>query len=391
MLLLKGVVFVPEQLDRKNILAMKLLHYFITEKNYNPIILQGAQDEIWLENMDSEYKIVRIVSNHIINDEQYNFDIFKTKHIMRKIKRKTFSFSMNALSIFTDIDEDIKFENTKNIDCVSIYDEKDLKKYKFISEKFPDIDKKLNFNEDGFQLFMKITADINKKNREDAIKVDEVFKRKTPIVTTCLIFVNVLMFILMYVLNYELYFIENYSVYGPSVVNDLQIYRLLTGTFLHDGIFHILVNMYSLYILGSQMEGFLGRTKFLTVYLFSSIVGSLFSIIFNTIPSVGASGAIFGLLGSLIYFGYHYRVYLGTVIKTQIIPIVLIELLIGFMPGSGIDNFAHIGGLVGGVLMTMALGVKYKSTKVEKINGWIVSIILVAFLCFIAFNYVNYS
>lgn len=390
MLLLKGVVFVPEQLDRKNLLAMKLLHYFITEKNYNPIILQGAQDEIWLENMDSEYKIVRIVSNHIINDEQYNFDLFKTKHIMRKIKRKTFSFSMNALSIFTDIDEDVKFENTKNIDCISIYDEKDLEKYKFISEIFPDINKKLDFNEDGFQLFMKITADINKKNKEDAIKVDEVFKRKTPIVTFSLIAINIIMFILMYIFDYERYFIENYSVYGPSIVKDLEIYRLLTGTFLHGDIFHILVNMYSLYVLGSQMEGFLGRTKFLVVYLFSSIVGSLLSIIFNTIPSIGASGAIFGLLGSLIYFGYHYRVYLGTVIKTQIIPIILIELAIGFM-SSGIDNFAHIGGLVGGVLMTMALGVKYKSTKAEKINGWIVSIILVAFLCFVAFNYVNYS
>lgn len=380
----------PEQLDRKNLLAMKLLHYFITEKNYNPIILQGAQDEIWLENMDSEYKIVRIVSNHIINDEQYNFDLFKTKHIMRKIKRKTFSFSMNALSIFTDIDEDVKFENTKNIDCISIYDEKDLEKYKFISEIFPDINKKLDFNEDGFQLFMKITADINKKNKEDAIKVDEVFKRKTPIVTFSLIAINIIMFILMYIFDYERYFIENYSVYGPSIVKDLEIYRLLTGTFLHGDIFHILVNMYSLYVLGSQMEGFLGRTKFLVVYLFSSIVGSLLSIIFNTIPSIGASGAIFGLLGSLIYFGYHYRVYLGTVIKTQIIPIILIELAIGFM-SSVIDNFAHIGGLVGGVLMTMALGVKYKSTKAEKINGWIVSIILVAFLCFVAFNYVNYS
>lgn len=391
MLLLKGVVFVPEQLDRKNLLAMKLLHYFITEKNYNPIILQGAQDEIWLENMDSEYKIVRIVSNHIINDEQYNFDIFKAKHIMRKIKRKTFSFSMNALSIFTDIDEDVKFQNTKNIDCISLYDEKDLEKYKFVSEKFPDINKKLDFNEDGFQLFMKITADINKKNKEDAIKVDEVFKRRTPVVTPILIFVNVFIFILMYILGYERYFISNFCVYGPSIVKDLEIYRLLTGTFLHADFLHLFVNMYSLYIIGTQMEGFLGKTKFLVVYLFSAIVGSLFSIIFNTVPSIGASGAIFGLLGSLIYFGYHYRVYLGSVIKTQIIPIIIIELVIGFMSSGQIDNFAHIGGLVGGVLMTMALGVKYKSTNVEKINGWIVSIILVAFLTFVAFNYVNFS
>ena len=51
-----------DSLDRKNLLVMKLLHYFITEKNYNPIILQGAKDEIWLENLESDYKIVRIVS-----------------------------------------------------------------------------------------------------------------------------------------------------------------------------------------------------------------------------------------------------------------------------------------------------------------------------------------
>ena len=147
---------VPEQLDRKNLLTMKLLHYFITEKNYNPIILQGAEDEIWLENMDSDYKIVRIVSNHIINEEQYNFDLFKTKRVMGKIKRKTFSFSINALSIFTDIDDDIKFENTKNIDCISLYDENDLSKYKFIYDTFPDISNKMNFTEEGFQLFMRI-------------------------------------------------------------------------------------------------------------------------------------------------------------------------------------------------------------------------------------------
>ena len=61
---------------------MKLLHYFITEKNYNPIILQGVDNEIWLENLSANYEIIRIVSNHIHNDEQYDFDVFKTKRIV---------------------------------------------------------------------------------------------------------------------------------------------------------------------------------------------------------------------------------------------------------------------------------------------------------------------
>ena len=62
-------------------LVMKLLHYFITDQNYNPVILRGAQNEIWLENLDSDYKIIRIVSNYIHNDEQLDYDIFKTKQI----------------------------------------------------------------------------------------------------------------------------------------------------------------------------------------------------------------------------------------------------------------------------------------------------------------------
>ncbi len=385
----------PEQLDsidRKNLLAMKLLHYFITEKNYNPVLLQGAEDEIWLENMNSDYKIVRIVSNHIINDEQYNFDMFKTKHIVKKIKKKTFSLSMNVLSIFTDIDDSVKIkEDTKNIDCISLYDEKDLSKYKFIYDTFPDISNKLDFSEEGFQLFMKITGDINKKNKEDALKVDEIFKKKVPYVTIALIIINVLLFILTDFLGYKNAFIVDYSVWGEGIVKYGQFYRLITGTFIHDGLEHILFNMYALYVFGSQMEGFIGKTKFLIVYLFSALTGSLFSIIFNTVPSVGASGAIFGLMGSLLYFGYHYRVYLGSVIKSQILPIIVIELVLGLVAGGRIDNFAHIGGLIGGVLMTMALGVKYKSTKSEKINGWIVSILLILFLLFIAYNYIDFS
>ena len=79
--------------------VMKLLHYFITVQGYNPIALHGAENEIWLENMEGEYKIVRIVSNYIHNDEQFKFDIYRTKQIMRKIKKQTFSFNMNSLNL----------------------------------------------------------------------------------------------------------------------------------------------------------------------------------------------------------------------------------------------------------------------------------------------------
>ena len=94
--------------------------------------------------------------------------------------------------------------------------------------------------------------------------------------------------------------------------------------------------------------------------------------------------AIFGLLGSLVYFGYHYRVFLGQVIKSQIIPLIVINLVIGFL-STRINNAANIGGLIAGVLITMALGVKNKSTKSDIINGIILTLIYFAFLVYIAF------
>ena len=142
--------------------------------------------------------------------------------------------------------------------------------------------------------------------------------------------------------------------------------------------------MYSLYIVGRQIETFLGKGKFLLVYIISAITGCLLSAVASSSPSVGASGAIFGLLGSLLYFGYHYRTYLGNVVKTQIIPIIVLNLAVGFMTPS-IDNFAHIGGLVGGLFATMALGVDGRSKAYEKINGALCLIVFIAFLSYLLF------
>ena len=98
--------------------------------------------------------------------------------------------------------------------------------------------------------------------------------------------------------------------------NGGEYYRLLSCIFLHIGIMHLICNMYSLYILGTQMETFIGKMKFISVYFISGIVGALLSLALSgAVPSVGASGAIFGLLGAMLYFGYHYRTYLGAAIK----------------------------------------------------------------------------
>lgn len=372
-------------LDDKNVITMKLLHYFITEKNYNPIILQGVENEIWLENLDEDCKVIRIVSGYIHNDEQFNFDVFKTKRILKKIKKKTFSFSMNVMSIFLDLGDNVTRDINEDpkLLCIKVKDEDDIKKSDIIKKNFPDLSGKMKYSEKGMELFVKITSDINKHNKEDASKLEQVFKSKVPVVTYFLIALNVFFFLIPILMgNFQL-ILDMYCVHGPSIRAG-QYYRLLSGIFLHANVAHLLFNCYALYVIGSQIENFLGKFKYIIIYLFSGIVGSLFSVIFmGNSGSIGASGAIFGLMGALVYFGYYYRVYLGNVVKSQIIPLILLNLGLGFMM-SGIDNAAHIGGLIGGLFITMALGVKDKTSTFEKVNGWIIAIAFLAFIAYMA-------
>ena len=256
-------------------------------------------------------------------------------------------------------------------------------------ETYPDIYKNISRNkEKGADLFIKITDEINEHNHKDQKQMDKVFRPKKPIITYLLVFINVLLFVVPALFGQTDNIFRELAVFGPYIRQG-EYYRLITGTFIHANIAHLIFNMYALWIIGIQLESFLGKWKYLLIYLFSGLTASLMSITFhNTTVSVGASGAIFGLLGAMLYFGYHYRVYLGTVIKSQIVPLIVLNLALGFLV-PGIDNAAHIGGLIGGVLMMMATGVDYKSATFEKVNGVIVSILYLAFLIYMGIFYIH--
>lgn len=370
------------QVNDRDLISMKLLHYFITKKNYNPIIVQGVENEIWLENLDEEYKVIRIVNNYIHNDEQLEFDVFKTKRMVKKIKRKTFTFSIKVLNILTDVGENVNQERSfDDIDICYAKDEKALLKSNIIKEKFPDLRSNMNYSEEGFQLFLRITEEINTKNRKESMETDRIFEQKKIIVNYIILGILVLVFLISFLFNKSDYLILRFGVARPFV-KEGEFFRLLTGTFIHVDILHLLCNGYALYIIGNQIENFYGKAKFLIIYLVSALTGSLLSICMHETFSIGASGAIFGLLGSLLYFGYHYRVYFGSVIINKILPVIIFNLAIGFMI-SGIDNFAHIGGLIGGILISMALGINSKDKKRDRINGLILTIIFIAFLVYL--------
>lgn len=367
-------------------MIMKLLHYFVTVENYSPIVLKGAKNEIWLEKFDGEYKIVRLVSNYIHNNEQLNMDIYRTKQIMKRIKKKTMSFSINALSIFVNLGDNVELETVSedNIDCANIKTTEDLKKYQFIMDEFPTITKKTNFKEEGLDLFVKLTNDIGEVNKINQKQAEDLFAKKDPVITKILITINIVIFILQLVLGWDV--VANFGANYAPFVKSGKFYVLFTSMFIHGNLIHLLFNMYALYIIGPQVESFYGKIKYLAIYFGSGILGALLSDIFlqNSI-SVGASGAIFGLLSSIVYFGYHYRAYLDTVIRSQIMPLIIFNIFLG-MVIPNIDTFCHIGGLIGGVLVSMACGIKYKSSKSERINGFILTTIYTIFLLILLFK-----
>lgn len=137
----------------------------------------------------------------------------------------------------------------------------------------------------------------------------------------------------------------------PRAVAAGEFWRLLTAAFLHGGLLHLLMNMYMLMVLGRQLEYALGRGRFIVLYAISALGGSAASYWFNGIdvPSVGASGAIFGLFAAIFMFGRER----GLNVQ-EIAAVVGLNLVIGFVV-PGIDWRAHMGGLVTGAIVGWAL------------------------------------
>ncbi len=158
------------------------------------------------------------------------------------------------------------------------------------------------------------------------------------------------------------------SVWGEKVnqqvVFEGQWWRLFTVMFLHNGILHIVTNGYALYVIGNEVEGLFGRRRFLAIFFISGLAGSVASVAFSpfNVHGVGASGAIFGLIGALgVYFGLHRSLFgaRGNIQFWNIIFIVVINLGFGFSGILPIDNSAHLGGLIGGALIGYILCPRY--------------------------------
>lgn len=204
---------------------------------------------------------------------------------------------------------------------------------------------------------------------------------RTPVVTYTLIAINVFVYILQLIpgLNFTSFLVyAPYFSFGELAAQGApyEPWRMMTSTFAHSpsSFLHILFNMYTLWMFGQVLETMLGRARFITLYLLSGLAGSLGVMYFDfalgldlTTGVVGASGAIFGLMGAYLVILRH----LGSS-STGLLILVGINLVIGFLPGMNWAWQAHVGGLVGGLI----IGLIYARTRTRqraRLQMWLIS------------------
>lgn len=177
---------------------------------------------------------------------------------------------------------------------------------------------------------------------------------EVPLATYLLLAVTIAVFAAMYVAGKGN--VQSVASAFGAKENDLiqagQWWRFITPIFLHGSLLHLGVNALFLYWFGAQIEMLYGWRKYLIIYMVAGVAGNLFSFLLSPGPSLGASGALFGLVGAGIVFPLRFKSLVPAraraEILRQLLTVVVVNLGIGFLPGSHIDNWAHLGGLTGG-------------------------------------------
>lgn len=186
--------------------------------------------------------------------------------------------------------------------------------------------------------------------------------KKTAYINIILVLLNVIYFIYLEAIGNSqdtVFMIEHGAMYAPYVIEQGEYYRLVSSVFMHFGIDHIMNNMLILLILGDNLERALGSFKYLFFYILCGVGANMVSMLINieeahNIVSAGASGAIFGVIGGLLFAVIVNRGRLEDLNARQLVIMIVCSLYFGFT-SSGVDNIAHLSGLIIGFVLALIL------------------------------------
>ncbi|GAA0602446.1 rhomboid protease YqgP [Virgibacillus siamensis] len=374
----------------------KLAYSLVENDNFDIIHINENDEEIWLEKYEKKKSLViRLVhnsfqwSNHLKRDIAAVFQ--KTKALKRFLQGKKVEIHNVYIAGDTPVDDwqllkkpmQLNEKNPMQMHVYYLTDDTRITEKKRLREAIgssgPAADNEhLDIEEQVNYYKSRLDGRYQKRKQEDK----DVFSRGKPFFTYFLLVINVLIF-MMLELNGGSKNIETLIEYGAkynlAIMEDNEWWRILTSMFLHIGPVHLFMNMLAVYFLGVAVERIFGSWRFLFIYFLSGIGGGLASFALTTHVSAGASGALFGLFGALLFFGLiHKRIFNQTMGKNLMI-IIAINIILGITVPT-IDMGAHIGGLVTGFVASAIVHLPTKRSLRVQLPAFILYAVIIFFL-----------
>ncbi|MBN8236631.1 rhomboid family intramembrane serine protease [Halobacillus kuroshimensis] len=340
----------------------KMADYMVQVHHFQVLHVNTSHGEIWLEKKVNKKNHVFRLSHKQLNWRNELARELETGYRQLNQNRSLFrggklEFHMVFVSEHPPVDEwedTVKDYKGRKIP-LHLYYMNDENKEQALADLFqpldidkPVIDRSMGAEEMEASLpYMK--HQLVKKQREQREAAASIFDYGRPRLTYVLLAVNILVFLYLEMIG-STTSVETLISYGAKynpAIMDGEWWRIFTSTFLHIGFIHLFMNMLALYYLGSAVERIYGTVRFAVIYFAAGLFGGMASFMMNPSVAAGASGAIFGLFGALLFFGVQYKQLFLRTMGYNLIVIIGINIAFGVMVPQ-VDNGAHIGGLIGG-------------------------------------------
>ncbi len=361
-------------------------NYLIHHENFELAHLNTKKSEIWLvKTRWRTTKIVRLLQrtfdwgNHLKNDIAKLFQ--QVRHLRKQLGTKHIEIYNVYISELEPVDDweqlkaplQLKEKNPLKMKVFYMTEENRKKEQERLlkalqaQSTYTLEERSLEEKERAVEAYRySLGQSIYEKNR----RFRAIFTYGKPRMTYILLYINIIIFLFVELsggsMNPET-LIQFGAKYNPAIVEG-EWWRILTSMFLHIGFAHLAMNMLALYFLGTIVERIYGSFRFTYIYILAGILGGLTSFAFNPSIAAGASGAIFGLFGSLLFFGTVYPDLFKQTMGVNVILILLINMIFGLMVPQ-IDLGAHLGGLVGGYVASAIVFVPQKQNRILQLSA----------------------
>ncbi len=350
---------------QQDLIFWRIVHYLTENRHFRVLTINEIRQEVWLEPEDFKSDtIVRLQrydldwGNWMRNDAEMVYrklqDFKKASRMKRVRGYNVYVSSYEPVDDWEHAIQESKMdENGKrhiSLENVIIEGTNPLKGIERLFDQLgvpiPDMD---HWAEGDELTVVHLMDRVKKASNRQMAEERKLFEYGKPLFTYVLLAVNLVMFAILELnggSTNTLTLLEYGAKFNPLIMEG-EWWRFLTPMFLHIGFFHLFMNSLALFYLGSAIERIFGTARFIIIYFIAGLFGSFASFAFTTQVSAGASGAIFGCFGALLYFGVRYPKLFFRTMGMNVLVVLGINLVFGFTVPM-VDNGAHLGGLAGG-------------------------------------------